>query len=78
MANIIESMPRRKRGRPAKYDWDKYADGQNWVLYRGTDFEVSLSSFRALVHSAARSRGFKAETVLNKNNDSVSFRFYEG
>lgn len=76
MAETINSLPHRKRGRPAKYDWDKYSDGQNWVLFRGRDFETSLSSFRALVHSAARSRGLKAETSLDNKSESVSFRIF--
>lgn len=83
MADITDNVKpdgtlvHRKRGRPPKYDWDKYSDGQPWVLYRGTDFDTSVVSFRALVHSAARSRGLKAETAIDPRNESVSFRFFE-
>ena len=68
---------KRGRGRPAKYDWDKYLDGNRWVCYQGTDFDTSPTSFRALVHRTANSRGLKCETQIDKHSNSVSFRFIE-
>lgn len=76
MANVIEEFPRRHRGRPPIYDWDTYSDGQNWVCYQGTDFQTSPTSFRALVHRTANSRGMKAQTIINKEDKSVAFHFY--
>jgi hypothetical protein len=59
------------------YDWDKFSDGQNWVCRRGEDFQTSPMSFRALVHRTANARGMKAETQIDKNAQTVSFRFFE-
>lgn len=67
----------RGRGRPALHDWDKYADGQLWVLYQGEDFHCELASFRALVHRTAQARGMNKETSIDKNARSVSFRIFD-
>lgn len=72
------SSASKRRGRPPLYDWDRYFDGEIHILYQGTDFQVSPQSFRALVHRTANSRGMKAETRLDKNANSVAFRFFEG
>lgn len=77
MASVVEQFPKRHRGRPPKYDWDKYADGQTWVCHQGRDFDTSPISFRALVHRTANARGLKAETTINKHSKSVTFRFFE-
>ena len=80
MSEVIEEFPRRKRGRPPKYDWEECFDGQIHVFYKGQDFDVSIESFRALVHrtASARSKGgpWKAETSISKNDQTVAFRFY--
>jgi hypothetical protein len=75
MASTIKQLTKRQRGRPPKYDWDLWGDGQSWVCHEGTDFFTSTTSFRALVHRTANSRGCKAETTIDKNNKSVSFRW---
>jgi hypothetical protein len=79
MPHTIDQFPRRKRGRPPKYDWESYFDGQIHVLYSGQDFDISPKSFRALVHRTARSREggeWRAETQIDKTASSVAFRFY--
>lgn len=77
MASVVQDFPRRHRGRPPIYDWDKYADGQVWICKQGQDFDTSPVSFRALVHRTANARGMKAETTINKRDQSVTFRFFE-
>jgi hypothetical protein len=77
MAGVVSEFPKRYPGRPPIYDWEKYADGQTWVCRRGVDFEISPVSFRALVHRTAKVRGLKAETRIDKNAGTVTFRFYE-
>lgn len=70
------SEPRR-RGRPPLYPWESWFDGDIHVCYMGRDFQTAPSSFRALVHRAANSRGMKAETKIDPEAGSVSFRFFE-
>lgn len=69
--------PRKRRGRPPKYDWELLGDGQLHVLYEGQDFETSCTSFRALVHRSANARGLKADTRIDKNAHSVAFTFFK-
>lgn len=82
----LEDFPRRRtRGRPPKYDWDKYfqnesgSDSPGWhVLVRGRDFQTKVQSFRALVHSTARGRNdgpWRAETQIKEAEGQVAFRF---
>lgn len=73
----LDEFPRRRRGRPPKYDWDAYFNGEINVLYQGVDFNVPLDSFRALVHRTANSRGMKAHTQVDNNNKYVAFKFVE-
>jgi hypothetical protein len=54
-----------------------YGDGQVWVVHKDRDFHTDATSFRALVHRTANSRGQKAETVISKDKKSVTFRFYD-
>lgn len=84
MGDVIESFPRRRRGRPPIYDWDSLFDGQIHVWHQGEDFKTSPVSFRALVHrtAAARSEGgpWKAETRIQAASadrpPAVLFKFY--
>lgn len=78
MATVVDQFPRRRRGRPPKYDWDPLFDGEIHVWFKGEDFQVSPASFRALVHrtASARDGNWKAETRIV--GDSVMFRFDEG
>jgi hypothetical protein len=65
------------RGRPAKYPWAEWTNGERHVLRQGEHFEntVKVSSFRAECHAAARRKGGKADTRIQGN--TVIFRFIE-
>lgn len=77
MSSVVTEFPKRHRGRPPLYDWDKYSDGQSWVCRAGQDFQTSPTSFRALVHRTASARGLKAETIIDKHAQTVTFRFFD-
>jgi hypothetical protein len=62
-----------KRGRPAVYDWKSYGNGQTWVCEKGTDFDTTPASFRALVHRTASAQGKQAKTKVSGHR--VTFRF---
>lgn len=64
------------RGRPRKYDWDLWGDGNRHHAFKGTDFACTRVSFRALIHRTANDRGAVAETSLHrKDPNGISFRF---
>jgi hypothetical protein len=65
------------RGRPPKYPWDEWCDGERKYLRQGEHFteEVKVSSFRAECHAAAKRKGGKADTKIF--GTMVRFRFLE-
>ena len=72
-------MSSKKRGRPALYNWDECFDGEEHIFFRGRDFATSIDSFRALVHRTANAQAvggpWKAETKIDRSQQSVMFRF---
>lgn len=73
------------RGRPAKYPWDFWTNGERHVIRQSDEWErgstdmfpadVKVESFRAECHAAARRAGGKADTKIMGN--TVHFRFIE-
>lgn len=64
-----------QRGRPPKYDWQHLTDGQARRLYKDTDFDAELHSFRTMVHRKARDLGMKAHTKINEADLSITVQF---
>jgi hypothetical protein len=48
------------RGRPSKYPWSKWLNGETWRVVRHVDFDLKEESLRAAVSAAARSVGKRA------------------
>lgn len=69
-----------KRGRPAKYPWDLWTDGNRHTARKGLDFDIDPKSFAGNLYERARldstdERTVKVQTKIE--GDSVYFRFYE-
>lgn len=75
MGEIIESVDISK-GRPAKYPWEEWTDGQSRRLHRGGDFDATLESFRTMVHRKARDMGMRAHTKINEADASIQVQFF--
>lgn len=72
MTETLTELPKRRRGRPPKYDWDTITDGQIHVLRKGRDFPTSAVSFRALCHRTADVRNLDLETrIQNATEDAA-------
>jgi len=56
MAYFPNGARKIRLGRPAKYDWDKWTDGQERVLKEGVDFKSMAESFMLLARRTARVR----------------------
>lgn len=63
------------RGRPTKYPWDEWLNGQTWQLTRGVDFTLDDSSLRAAVSSAANKRNRQAR-VAKVSDDVYAVQAY--
>ena len=63
--NVDAAEPR--RGRPAKYPWDKWLqNGKKVRLFHGDDFDVEPESLRPQIHIAADRRKGKASKSCDK------------
>jgi hypothetical protein len=60
MAKVFDGEMR--VGLLGRYPWKEWFDGQKWQLDRGTDFHVSVESFRPYIYTAASRLGFKVHT----------------
>ena len=49
-------------GRPRKYDWDVWLDGQVRKLIKGEHFDTSTASIRATASNAAKKAGKRLRT----------------
>jgi hypothetical protein len=58
----------REQGSKYSYPWDKWLDGNIWELSQGEDFRESISpsNFRIMAYQAAKKRGLKIRTSVQK------------
>lgn len=69
-----------RRGRPVKYPWDLWVNGQQHVARKGLDFSVTVESFCSILYGRATSESTESTTVKVRTKiegDSVYFQFYE-
>lgn len=64
MARVIAEFPGNSSGRPTKYPWNDWLNGQVWELIPGEDFHVSPSGLRSAMARQAKLRGLKVRTRL--------------
>ncbi len=58
-------------GRPRKYDWNSWLDGQVRKLKRGEHYETSTASMRATASNAAKKSGRKLRTKAVTETDGT-------
>jgi hypothetical protein len=46
-------------GRPAKYPWEEWTNGEEWTLKEGVHFECTAESFYVLLRRTARVHGLE-------------------
>lgn len=63
-----------KMGRPAKYPWDTWLDGERHVLEPGIDFKVPTYSMRRQILLEARKRGLPVSTRVAKGWIEITVR----
>ena len=69
--NTAELPPHGKQ----KYPWPKWTDGRVHRAVRGKQFAIDPESFRAQLHTKARSIEKRVETRVA--GDRVTFQFFE-
>lgn len=58
-------------GRPRKYDWDSWLDGQVRKLIQGKHYETSTASIRATASNAAKKAGKKLRSKSMTEDDGT-------
>lgn len=60
-----------------KYPWEEWLDGSAWELVVGTDFAVTIESFRSTAIGKARDMGGKLHTRVVKDGKALQIQFYK-
>lgn len=69
MAKVVKGMPNGGQlGRPRKYDWDNWLDGQTWELVQGEDFTIDMHAMRSSAHGMAARKQVKVITRTDGPN----------
>jgi hypothetical protein len=71
MATTSNEILPRPWSRGAKYEWNSWLDGQCWVLRHGVDFHGRADMVTNAAHQAARIRGLKVRTSVDKAAGTV-------
>jgi hypothetical protein len=58
----------------ARFEWDKWADGQTWRLEHGVDFTSTIKSFRALMYRTYKAKGLKVRSVVDNTENTITFQ----
>jgi hypothetical protein len=64
MSKIITDFEFGQGTKTSKYPWDKWFDGQIWVLEEGVDFDRDPQGFRVTVLIRGRKRGLEIRTAI--------------
>lgn len=63
MAVSIQEFPALGRaGRPSKYPWKKWFNGEVWVLIQDEDFDQEVRAFRSGIYTTAQRHGKTVRT----------------
>lgn len=75
MAERISNVTFSGPGAPAKYPWDKWADGGTWRITRGEDFDIPAVSMAAILRAHAKRNDLFVGT--RRTGDTIEFRFVQ-
>jgi hypothetical protein len=77
MARTLKKFDFPGAGRPGRrYPFDDWLDGRVWCVEPGVDFDSKPEAFRNYVHKAAKARGLKVHTYIEKETGAVIFEAY--
>lgn len=76
---MAEQVPEFQRLReiqahPSKYPWEKWLDGNPWMLYMGEDFQCSAVSIVSSASKWASRRGFSIQSSISEDQMIVSLQ----
>ena len=69
------TTPQPKRGRPPKYPWAKWTDGELHTAVPGVDFTVSTKAIQEAIYYHAHANGLQVKTQMAFDGSGLMFRF---
>ncbi len=75
--STVEEQPQQPvtLGRPTKYDWETWTNGERHVIAQGTDFCIEARSMQASLHVKAGKLGLKVVTRILDEGTKIAFRY---
>ena len=64
-------------GRPQKYPWDRWENGEIWEIAQGQDYEISTQNMQVTLHLRASKDNKKVQTrrVRDEAREKLVFQF---
>lgn len=79
MSRVVTTWPKPRQRRGGWcYPWQRWLDGQIWVLHLGTDFICDQGRFVQAAYNAARRRGLKCRTSWNPETQEMHVQALPG
>lgn len=75
MAEALKTFDFRTIGRPTKYAWKTWANGQPWRLVAGTDFSVPAETMRSNAFQWAKKNGMTVRTSVMDDGKAIVIQF---
>jgi hypothetical protein len=75
MAESLKTFDFRTVGRPTKYNWRTWANGQPWKLVTGTDFTVPAETMRSNAFQWAKKNGMTVRTAVVDEGKAIVIQF---
>ena len=63
-------------GRPVKYEWTTWSDGDVWELEKGVDFDSNVKTMRTNACLYAKKNGMKVRTAIVDGGNGIVLQFY--
>ena len=62
-----------RKGRPEKYPWGQWVDGNVWELTKGDDYQCTTPSMVTQIHLKATARRLRARTSVTETGLVLQF-----
>ena len=75
MAESLKTFDFRTVGRPTKYAWKEWANGQPWRLVANEDFMVPAETMRSNAFQWAKKHGMTVQTAVVEDGKAIIVKF---
>jgi hypothetical protein len=76
MAEQLPTYQFPTRGRPHKYAWESWINGNPWKLVKGTDFAVTTKTMQANARTYAKKNDLTVKTAIAEDGNVLVVQFF--